>query len=83
MLAHVSFGGGCVNDCVLHIANHYLPFGGVGSSGMGAYHGKYSFETFSHRKSVYKKKYAVDCRIEYPPHTARKLNVIKMLLKWS
>ena len=51
-----SFGGGCVNDTIMHIANKHLPFGGVGHSGMGAYHGRYSFETFSHKKSISKKK---------------------------
>ncbi|MFZ0075108.1 MAG: aldehyde dehydrogenase family protein, partial [Exiguobacterium undae] len=52
VLSRVSFGGGCVNDTLMHVAQHNLPFGGVGASGIGGYHGKYSFETFSHRKGL-------------------------------
>lgn len=50
VLSQVHFGGGCINDTVSHIANSNLPFGGVGNSGMGGYHGKYSFDVFSHKK---------------------------------
>lgn len=52
VLDRVSFGGGCINDTLMHVAQHNLPFGGVGGSGIGGYHGKFSFETFSHRKGV-------------------------------
>lgn len=55
VLREVSFGGGCINDTITHVANPRLPFGGVGHSGVGSYHGQYSFETFSHLKSVLKK----------------------------
>jgi aldehyde dehydrogenase (NAD+) len=81
VLKHVSFGGGCINDCLLQIANYHLPFGGVGSSGLGAYHGKYSFETFSHRKSIFRKSPPIDLALEYPPYTRKKLVWLKRLLK--
>ncbi|MEJ9310950.1 aldehyde dehydrogenase family protein [Priestia megaterium] len=51
----MSFGGGSINDTINHMTSHYLPFGGVGDSGMGAYHGKASFDTFSHAKSILKR----------------------------
>ena len=56
ILKEISFGGGCINDTMLHLASEELPFGGVGESGLGRYHGKYSFETFSHQKSYYHRK---------------------------
>ena len=62
ILDNVSFGGGCINDTVIHLATNYLPFGGVGNSGMGAYHGKYTFETFTREKSVQKKRCGWICR---------------------
>ncbi|MDP4088746.1 MAG: aldehyde dehydrogenase family protein [Bacillota bacterium] len=55
IMKSTSFGGGCINDTVVHLATPYMPFGGVGDSGMGGYHGKASFDTFSHKKSVLKK----------------------------
>ncbi|WP_391557039.1 aldehyde dehydrogenase [Robertmurraya sp.] len=66
VLHHISFGGGCINDTVYHLASPYLPFGGVGSSGIGAYHGKGSFDTFSHRKSVLKQTTKFDLPFRYP-----------------
>lgn len=66
VLHQISFGGGCVNDTVYHLASPYLPFGGVGSSGIGAYHGKGSFDTFSHRKSVLKQTTKFDIPLRYP-----------------
>lgn len=62
----ISFGGGCINDTILHIATPYLPFGGVGNSGMGGYHGKASFEVFTHRKSVLKQTSRFDLPFRYP-----------------
>ena len=56
LLKHCSFGGGCINDTIIHLATSELGFGGVGNSGMGAYHGKKSFETFSHMRSIVKKQ---------------------------
>lgn len=81
ILRRVSFGGGCINDCLLHIANYHFPFGGVGASGMGGYHGKDSFDLFSHRKSIYKKTYPFEIRLEYPPYSNKKLWWLRQLLK--
>lgn len=81
VLNQISFGGGCVNDCVMHVANYHLPFGGVGASGLGAYHGKNSFETFSHSKGVYKKSWLYDIKLAYPPFSSRKMRWLKALLK--
>lgn len=66
----LSFGGGCVNDCIMHVANKYLPFGGVGNSGMGAYHGKYSARTFCREKSIYFSP-NFDLPLRYPPSNKR------------
>ncbi|MFC4558740.1 aldehyde dehydrogenase [Virgibacillus kekensis] len=66
VLENISFGGGCVNDTLYHLANPHLPFGGVGHSGQGAYHGKYSFDTFSHRKSIMKQTTKFDIPLRYP-----------------
>lgn len=66
LLRTIPFGGGCVNDTLYHLANPHLPFGGVGPSGIGAYHGKYSFETFSHRKSIMKQTTLFDLPVRYP-----------------
>lgn len=71
ILAETSFGGGCINDTLVHLGNPRLPFGGVGESGMGAYHGKYSFDTFSHFKSVVKRSFLVDPMLRYPPYKGR------------
>lgn len=68
VLERVSFGGGCVNDTITHVANHNLPFGGVGNAGIGAYHGKYSFELFSHTKSIVAKSTKVDIKLLFPPY---------------
>lgn len=67
IISNISFGGGAVNDVVMHIANSYAPFGGVGASGIGAYHGKYSFETFSHQKHIYKKYSFFDNKLRFFP----------------
>jgi aldehyde dehydrogenase (NAD+) len=77
-----SFGGGCVNDTVIHLSNSRLPFGGVGHSGSGAYHGKFSFETFSHKKSIIKKATWLDLPLRYAPY-GDKLSLVKKLLKWT
>jgi aldehyde dehydrogenase (NAD+) len=65
----VSFGGGCFNDTIMHLGNPELPFGGVGSSGIGSYHGKATFDTFSHRKSILKNSFRFDLKWRYPPYT--------------
>ena len=72
----VPFGGGCINNATLHLTNHKLPFGGRGASGMGNYHGKFSFDTFSHKKAVMKTPTWLDLAIKYPPYTG-KLNLFK------
>lgn len=68
ILTSISHGGGCINDTVVHLATPYLPFGGVGESGMGSYHGKASFDTFSHKKSIMKKSNLIDIPLRYPPY---------------
>ena len=80
ILEKLSFGGGCINDCMLHLSNPNLPFGGVGTSGMGAYHGKASFDTFSHKKSVLMKSTKLDLKVMYPPYTKFKTNMAKKVL---
>ena len=75
----VSFGGGCVNDCVLHLSSTRLPFGGVGESGIGAYHGRTGFETFSHKKSLLLRPARLDPPFRYPPF-AGKLPLFQLFL---
>lgn len=76
-----SFGGGCINDTVIHFSNKRLPFGGVGNSGIGAYHGKWSFNTFSHQKSIVKKANWLDIPLRYAPYKD-KLKTIRFFFKW-
>jgi len=80
ILSRISFGGGCVNDTISHVASSYMPFGGVGNSGMGSYHGKDSFETFSHRKSILKKSTSLDIKLIFPPY-GNKAKLIRKILK--
>jgi len=79
ILNRTSSGGGCINDTLMHIANHHLPFGGVGNSGMGRYHGKYGFEAFSNMRSIIKKSTLLDVPVRYAPYDD-KLGMIKMLI---
>ena len=81
ILSKFSFGGGCINDTAVHLANNRLPFGGVGHSGIGAYHGKFSFDIFSHKKSIVKKGTWLDIPTRYAPY-GKKFNTIRKLLKW-
>ncbi len=78
----LSFGGGAINDTIMHISNPKLPFGGVGQSGIGSYHGEAGFKAFSHFKSMLKKANWIELPLKYPPYTARKLRWIKRLLSW-
>lgn len=78
-LQQVPAGGACVNNSIFHLLNHRLPFGGRGTSGLGAYHGKYSFDTFSHQKSVLRTPTWPDPAIKYPPFSG-KLNLLKKLI---
>lgn len=80
-LRRASFGGGCINDTIIHLATSAMGFGGVGSSGMGSYHGKKSFETFSHEKSIVKKYNWIDLPMRYQPYTQMKDKMIRMFLK--
>ena len=77
ILENISFGGGCINDTVYHLSSPYLPFGGVGESGVGAYHGKGSFDTFTHEKSILKQTTAVD----FPFRYQNRKNGLKLLKK--
>ena len=76
----ISFGGGCINETIMHITNTYLPYGGVGNSGMGAYHGKNSFDTFTHYKSLVKKSNLIDITFRYAPYEG-KMNLLKKLIR--
>ncbi|MBR1965253.1 MAG: aldehyde dehydrogenase family protein [Lentisphaeria bacterium] len=77
----ISFGGGCINDCIMHLCSPHLPFGGVGSSGMGAYHGKASFDTFTHRKSILVQTTMLNLTLRFPPFGALKKFIIKLVTK--
>jgi aldehyde dehydrogenase (NAD+) len=79
VLGEISFGGGCVNEAVMHIANGDLPFGGVGDSGIGNYHGEAGFRAFSHFKSILDKEVTPDPDVKYSPYTEEKLNVLKSI----
>lgn len=81
VLQNTASGGVCINDVISHIANHNLPFGGKGHSGMGAYHGKESFLTFSHQRSILKKTTRINLPLAFPPYTEKKLNLVRKLLK--
>jgi aldehyde dehydrogenase (NAD+) len=81
IITQFSFGGGCINDTLIHFANKRLPFGGVGHSGIGAYHGQRSFDLFSHRKAMVRKANWLDIPIRYAPYEG-KLNWLKKILKW-
>jgi aldehyde dehydrogenase (NAD+) len=81
IISKYSFGGGCINDTMIHFANKRMPFGGVGHSGIGAYHGKLSFDLFSHQKAIVKKANWLDIPIRYAPYKG-KLEAIKTILKW-
>ena len=79
-LQAVSFGGGCVNNSSWHFTNHYLPFGGRGNSGMGRYHGKYTYDLFSHAKAIMKTPTWFDPSIKYPPFKGR-LRIFKWIIR--
>lgn len=76
----LSFGGGCINDVVMQLSNDHLPFGGVGSSGIGNYHGKFGFETFSHQKAVLERVTWGEPDFKYPPYSKNKLKWIKRVM---
>ena len=80
VLEKTSSGGVCINDVITHVANANIPFGRVGNSGMGRYHGRFSFDTFSHHRAVIRKSTRVDVPVRYPPYKG-KLGLLKMLLR--
>jgi len=81
ILNEVSFGGGAVNDSVIQLTNSNLPFGGVGHSGIGSYHGKTGFDVFSHFKSILHKPFWWEPNLKYAPYSKKKLNFLKYLLE--
>lgn len=81
VLRELRFGGGCINDTIIHLATSRLPFGGVGQSGMGGYHGKSSFETFSREKSIVKKATWLDLPMRYMPYGKAKDALVRMFLR--
>ncbi len=82
ILSKTSSGNASINECLMHVGQFELPFGGVGESGIGAYHGKLSFDTFSHLKGVLKKSTLADIAQRYPPYTESGAKLIKKLLSW-
>lgn len=81
ILKTCSFGGGCINDTVIHLATSQMGFGGVGASGIGSYHGKQSFELFSHRRSIVKKSVWMDLPVRYQPYDRWKQRVLRIFLR--
>ncbi|HEX4372272.1 MAG TPA: aldehyde dehydrogenase [Puia sp.] len=79
-IGRIQFGGGCINNACWHFANHHLPFGGIGNSGVGSYHGKYSFDTFTHKKAVMKTATWFDPDLKYPPFKG-KLKWFKLIIR--
>lgn len=77
----LTYGGGCVNDTIVHLSNPSMPFGGVGASGIGSYHAKQGFDTFTHEKSTLKKALWLDLPVRYPPYDNRLMRLLKLLLK--
>jgi aldehyde dehydrogenase (NAD+) len=81
VLTKCRFGGGCINDCIIHLATSEMPFGGVGESGMGGYHGKFGFEEFSHYRSIVDKKTWIDLPVRYQPYTKEKDKLLRNAMK--
>ena len=81
VIREISFGGGAINDAVMHISEPRLPFGGVGDSGIGNYHGQYGFDAFSHQKSILQKSFLIELNLKYAPYSNQKLKWIKRLLR--
>lgn len=81
IIQKIEFGGGSINNTLVHLINPKLPFGGVGNSGMGNYHGKYSFDTFSHKKSILKSRTSIDIPLRYAPYSSQKLKWVKHFFK--
>ena len=77
---YVPFGGGCVNDTIMHLATSHMGFGGMGASGMGQYHGRESFDTFSHKKSIVNKATWLDVPFRYAPYASWKHKFVRMFM---
>jgi len=82
LLAEFPFGGGVVNDVLIQFANANLPFGGIGNSGIGAYHGQKSFELFTHYKPVIKRRFILDLPQRYAPYKAKEFQLLKRITRW-
>ena len=80
-IQRVRFGGGCINDTLMHVATHKIGFGGVGESGMGLYHGKYGFDTFTHKKGLVVSSTRFDMPVRYVPNTKNKIRIIKTFIR--
>ncbi len=80
-MKELSFGGGAVNEAVMHISNAHVPFGGLGTSGIGSYHGKAGFNCFTHYKSIMDKPTWLELPIKYAPYSKTKLAWLRRLLK--
>jgi acyl-CoA reductase-like NAD-dependent aldehyde dehydrogenase len=80
IIDYTSAGGITINDCISHAGIIDLPFGGIGNSGMGSYHGQFGFDTFSHLRGVHKRANVLDNPIKYPPYTAQKLNLVRVVM---
>lgn len=80
LLESLSFGGGCINDAIMHITNHHLSFGGIGNSGTGAYHGKHGFDTFTHYKSILRKPNWLELSLKYGIKSKRKLAWVRRIM---
>lgn len=81
LMTTLRFGGGCMNDTVMHLVSDSLPFGGVGPSGMGSYHGKYTFDTFTRSKGILRKSTKLDIKLRYHPYTNQKQKIVQKILK--
>ena len=81
VIEKIGFGGGCINDTLIHLATSEMPFGGFGESGMGSYHGKTGFDTFTHYKSIVDKKTWIDLPIRYRPYQKWKKQLLHIFLK--
>ncbi len=81
VMSRLQFGGGCVNDTIIHLASNNLPFGGVGASGMGSYHGEAGFRTFSHEKSIVNKSTRFDLPLRYQPYGKWKERIIRLAMR--
>jgi aldehyde dehydrogenase (NAD+) len=80
LLHRVSFGGGCLNDTLMQITSEHLPFGGIGNSGIGHYHGEFGFLAFSHQKSVVEKTTWGEPDWKYPPYSNKKMHWLKKVM---